>query len=91
MVIYLTNSNKVGKIYNVDIKTKYLSLLEKKINILILHFTLIKRNQKTCKFGIYLKINLGMYHKNKIYLRKKINVDVILSKIAMLKKYCEFF
>ena len=32
-----------------------------------------------------------MYHKNKIYLRKKINVDVILSKIAMLKKYCEFF
>ena len=59
MVIKLTNRNKVGKIDIVDIKVKYSSLIILEIKSikkkLFLHFTLIKRNQKTYKFGIYLK------------------------------------
>ena len=45
--MYLTNSNKDGKIDNVNMKIKNLSLLEKNIYtkyVLFLRLTVIKRN-----------------------------------------------
>ena len=61
VVIYLTNSYKVGKVDNFDIKIKNLSLLEKKKK-LFFHFILIKIEQKKRKFEIYFKIKFELCH-----------------------------
>ena len=58
---------------------------------LFFHFNLIKRNQKTCNFFHYWKINLGICHKIFFFFFKQINVAVTLSKISMLKKHTEIF
>ena len=66
VVIYLTNSNKVRKIDNVDLKIKHLSLFQN-IEYFIFIFYLDNKKQKNQQILYLSKKNFGVYQKNKNY------------------------
>ena len=66
VVIYLTNSNKVRKIDNVDLKIKHLSLFQN-IEYFIFTFYLDNKKQKNQQILYLSKKNFGVCQKNKNY------------------------